>query len=170
MFFYGGNQSSTLLFTNWTWLPVWFSFRYWKGYFHFKGGVKMIYSSTQEASITNYIWGKPRYKENGKKGHNVTLGGRGGPPILFFSPSLPGPQIPWKWTMHPDKLSTTCHLCAYLQAGWVNDMCRIWDWQSTIVKDLNDNPDPKHTRFCRKNAFVTIYTFFQTTHVPFWPV
>ena len=42
-------------------------------------------------------------------------------------------------------------------------MCGIWDWQSTIVKDLNDSQDPKHTLFCRENAFVAIYTFFQTT-------
>ena len=28
-------------------------------------------------------------------------------------------------------------------------MCGIWDWQSTIVKDLNDSQDPKHTLFCR---------------------
>ena len=36
-------------------------------------------------------------------------------------------------------------------------MCGIWDWQSTIVKDLNDSQDPKHTLLCRENAFVTIY-------------
>ena len=24
-------------------------------------------------------------------------------------------------------------------------MCGIWDWQSTIVKDLNDSQDPKHS-------------------------
>ena len=28
-------------------------------------------------------------------------------------------------------------------------MCGIWDWQSTIVKDLNDSQDPKHTLICR---------------------
>ena len=49
-------------------------------------------------------------------------------------------------------------------------MCRICDWQSTIVKDLNDSQDPKHTLYCRKNAFVAIYTLFQTTNVPFLPV
>ena len=39
-------------------------------------------------------------------------------------------------------------------------MCRIWDWQSTIVKDLNDSQDPKHTLFWRKNAFVAICALF----------
>ena len=39
-------------------------------------------------------------------------------------------------------------------------MCGIWDWQSTIVKDLNDSQDPKHTLFCRENAFVAIYAIF----------
>ena len=43
-------------------------------------------------------------------------------------------------------------------------MCGIWDWQSTIVKDLNDSQDPKHTLFCRENAFVAIYALFQTTN------
>ena len=39
-------------------------------------------------------------------------------------------------------------------------MCGIWEWQSTIVKDLNDSQDPKHTLFCRENSFVAIYAFF----------
>ena len=39
-------------------------------------------------------------------------------------------------------------------------MCGIWDWQSTIVKDLNDSQDPKHTLICRENAFVAIYGLF----------
>ena len=39
-------------------------------------------------------------------------------------------------------------------------MCGIWDWQSTIVKDLNDSQDPKHTLICRKNAFVAIFALF----------
>ena len=39
-------------------------------------------------------------------------------------------------------------------------MCGIWDWQSSIVKDLNDSQDPKNTLFCRKNAFVVIYALF----------
>ena len=39
-------------------------------------------------------------------------------------------------------------------------MCGIWDWQSTIVKDLNDSQDPKHTLFCRKIVFVAIYALF----------
>ena len=49
-------------------------------------------------------------------------------------------------------------------------MCGIWDWQSTIVKDLNDSQDPQNTLFCRENAFVAIYAFFQTTNVCFLPV
>ena len=32
----------------------------------------------------------------------------------------------------------------------------------TIVKDLNDSQDPKHTLYCRKIAFVAIYANFQT--------
>ena len=39
-------------------------------------------------------------------------------------------------------------------------MCGIWDWQSTIVKDLNDSQDPKHTLFCREIVFVAIYALF----------
>ena len=34
-----------------------------------------------------------------------------------------------------------------------------------IVNDLHDSQDPKHTLFCRKNAFVAIYSLFQTTNV-----
>ena len=49
-------------------------------------------------------------------------------------------------------------------------MCGIWNWQSTIVEDLNNSQDPKHTLFCRENAFVAIYALFQTTNVPFLPV
>ena len=32
--------------------------------------------------------------------------------------------------------------------------------KSRIVKDLNDSRDPKHTLFCRENAFVAIYALF----------
>ena len=39
-------------------------------------------------------------------------------------------------------------------------MCRIWDWQSTIVKDLNDSQDHEHSLFCRENASVVIYAIF----------
>ena len=39
-------------------------------------------------------------------------------------------------------------------------MCGIWDWQSMIIKDLNDSQDPQHTLFWRENAFVAIYTPF----------
>ena len=28
---------------------------------------------------------------------------------------------------------------------------------NTILEDLNDSQDPKHTLFCRENAFVAIY-------------
>ena len=45
-------------------------------------------------------------------------------------------------------------------------MCGIWDWQSTIVKDLNDSQDPKHTLFCRENAFVAIYALFSDNECP----
>merc|ERR1719342_173744 len=45
-------------------------------------------------------------------------------------------------------------------------ICGIWDWQSTIVEDLNDSQDPKHTLFCRKNAFVAIYALFSDNKCP----
>ena len=52
-------------------------------------------------------------------------------------------------------------------------MCRIWDWQATIVRDLNDSQDPKHMLYCRESAFVAILRVFfllQKTIVPFLPV
>ena len=45
-------------------------------------------------------------------------------------------------------------------------MSGIWDWQSTIVKDLNDSQDPKHTLFCPENAFVAIYALFPDNKCP----
>ena len=45
-------------------------------------------------------------------------------------------------------------------------MCGIWDWQSTIVKDLNDSQDPKHTLICRESAFVAIYVLFSDNKCP----
>lgn len=45
-------------------------------------------------------------------------------------------------------------------------MCGIWDWQSTIVKDLNDSQDPKHTLFCREIVFVAIYALFSDNKCP----
>ena len=47
-------------------------------------------------------------------------------------------------------------------------MCWIWDWQSTntIVKDVNDRQDPKHTLFCRENAFVAIYALISDNKYP----
>ena len=45
-------------------------------------------------------------------------------------------------------------------------MCGIWDWQSTIVEDLNDSQDPKHTLFCRENGFVAIYALFSDNKCP----
>ena len=67
--------------------------------------------------------------------------------------------------MHTEKLTTKCHIC--LQGGL---MCGIWDWQSTIVKDLNDSQDPKHTLFCRENAFVAKFTlFFRQQMSAFYP-
>ena len=45
-------------------------------------------------------------------------------------------------------------------------ICGIWDWQSTIVEDLNDSQDPKHTLFCRENAFVAIYALFSENKCP----
>ena len=45
-------------------------------------------------------------------------------------------------------------------------ICGIWDWQSTIVEDLNDSQDPKHMLFCRENAFVAIYALFSDNKCP----
>ena len=45
-------------------------------------------------------------------------------------------------------------------------MCGIWDWQSTIVKDLNDSQDPKHTLFRREIVFVAIYALFSDKKCP----
>ena len=45
-------------------------------------------------------------------------------------------------------------------------MCGIWDWQSTIVKDLNDSQDPKHTLFCREIVFIAIYALFSDNKCP----
>ena len=45
-------------------------------------------------------------------------------------------------------------------------MCGIWDWQSTIVKDLNDSQDPKHTLVCRENVLVAIYALFSDNKYP----
>ena len=42
-------------------------------------------------------------------------------------------------------------------------MCGIWDWQSTIVEDLND---PNHTLFCHENTFVAIYALFLDNKCP----
>ena len=95
----------------------------------------------------------------------MSVRGGGLPQFIHFSLILPGPQITWKWTMHTDKLTTKCHICLHTwkQGGL---MCGIWDWQSTIVKDLNDSQDPKHTLFCRENAFVAIYTLFSDKKCP----
>ena len=70
--------------------------------------------------------------------------------------------------MHTYKLTTKCHLCAYLYKSCMHCclMCGIWDWQSTIVEDLNDSQDPKHTLFSRENAFVAIYALFSDIKCP----
>ena len=110
--------------------------------------------------------GKPSYKKNGKKSGQCPYGAGGGlPQFINFSLILPGPQITWKWTIHTDKLTTKCHICLHTwkQGGL---MCGIWDWQSTIVKDLNDSQDPKHTLICRENAFVAIYALFSDNKCP----
>ena len=53
------------------------------------------------------------------------------------------------------------HTC--MQCGL---MCGIWDLQSTIVEDLNDSPDPKHTLFCCKKVFVAICAFLSDNKCP----
>ena len=45
-------------------------------------------------------------------------------------------------------------------------MCGIWDWQSTIVKDLNDSQDPKYMLFCREIVSVAIYAIFSDNKCP----
>ena len=45
-------------------------------------------------------------------------------------------------------------------------MCGIWDWRSTIINDDNHGQDPKHTLFCRENAFVAIYALFSDNKCP----
>ena len=47
-------------------------------------------------------------------------------------------------------------------------MCGIWDWQSTIVKDLNDSQDLKHTLFCCEIVFVAIYALFSDNKCPLY--
>ena len=87
--------------------------------------------------IGNSHLGKPSYKKKGKKKDNV----------------------------HTDKLTTKCHICLHT---WKQGslICGIWDWQSTIVKDLNDSQDPKHTLFCREIVFVAIYALFSDNKCP----
>ena len=46
-------------------------------------------------------------------------------------------------------------------------MCGIWDWQSMIVKNLNDSQDPKPTLFCRENAYVAIFPLFFIGGLPY---
>ena len=52
-------------------------------------------------------------------------------------------------------------------------MCGIWDWQSTIVKDLNDSQDlktPNIRCFVAKTHLSRFTRFIQTTNVRFLPV
>jgi len=111
--------------------------------------------------------GSHHVRKTVKKVDNVRTGGGGGglPQFINFSLILPGPQITWKWTIHTDNLTTKWHICLHTwkQGGL---MCGIWDWQSTIVKDLNDSQDPKHTLICRENAFVAIYALFSDNKCP----
>ena len=95
--------------------------------------------------------GSHQKRKTVKKVDNFCTGKGGLPQFINFSLILPGPQITWECHWQID------HKMSYLSACL---MCGIWDWQSTIVKDLNDSQDPKHTLFCRKNAFVSIYAFF----------
>ena len=121
-------------------------------------------TATNNVSSHIVLLGKPSCKKNGKKSGQCPYGG-GLPQFIHFSLILPGPQITWKWTMHTDKLTTKCHICLHTwkQGGL---MCGIWDWQSTIVKDLNDSQDPKHTLFCREIVFVAIYALFSDNKCP----
>ena len=53
------------------------------------------------------------------------------------------------------------YLSAYLKAGWLN----VWDL-GLAIHDLNDSQDPKHTLYCRENAFVAIYALFSDNKCP----
>ena len=94
-----------------------------------------------------------------KKGDNVTLGGRGVTPSTFFLAQIyqglkslgNGLCTLTNWPQNVICVHTCMH-CGL--------MCGIWDWQFTLVKDLNDSQDPQHTLFCRENAFVAIYGLF----------
>ena len=56
------------------------------------------------------------------------------------------------------------YLSAYLKAGWLN----VWDLGLAIhdSEGSHDSQDPKHTLFCRENAFVTIYALFSDNKCP----
>ena len=41
----------------------------------------------------------------------------------------------------------------------------MWDL-GLAIHDLNDSQDPKHTLFCRENAFVAIYALFSDNKCP----
>ena len=49
-------------------------------------------------------------------------------------------------------------------------MCGIWDWQSTIVKDLNDSQDPQtYTVLSRKRICRDLRAFFRQQMSAFYP-
>ena len=74
-------------------------------------------------------------------------------PVLWSSKQI-FHFITCKWAMHSCHYVICVHTCMHCGL-----MCGIWDWQSTIVKDLNDSQDPKHTLFCRENTFDTYLIF-----------
>ena len=55
------------------------------------------------------------------------------------------------------RTSLELRIANYPFAGWH----KVREPGSSIAKDLIDSEDPKHTRFCRETAFVTIYALFK---------
>ena len=112
-----------------------------------------------------FCLGKPCNKKNGKKRWQCHPRGEGGhPQYLFLAQIYQGLKslVNGLCTLTNWPQNVICvHTCMHCGL-----MCGIWDWQSTIVEDLNDSQDPKHTLFCRENAFVAIYALFSDNKCP----
>ena len=71
-------------------------------------------------------------------------------------------SLHYRWDIQ--SLSKERHIYNYpnhrVGTGWHIKCVGIWELYSSIAKNLIDNEDTKHTLFCRKIAFVAIYTIF----------
>ena len=105
--------------------------------------------------------GSPDIKKNG---NNVVLGEGGHRLYLFLAQIYQGLKLPRNGLCTLTNLAQHVIFVHTCQQGGL--MCRIWDWQATIVKDLNNSQDPKHKLFCRENTLSQFMHFFQTTNVP----